>query len=199
MITEIDLLNCPTIFEAVRQRSARTVSGMAAVLQLSYQTVRRLCYEPGTPRSGTLKSIRKVYPFINSARWRRWVYLISKRFDMDVLDELEDLLSTFSIDLDAHVQLADTASESEYKKKHKSKAISFYLHDDHLEALALLSAKLGKSQAQLIRDFIDSMLSTHKDVASKVHPYEPKPALITTLEATEDSILLDMLVSSLPG
>ena len=159
-----DLLNFPTIFDALRSRLSYTIRDMATLLGISYQTARRLCSEPGTPRLSTIKSIRAVFPNINSARWRRWVYLLSNRFNMDVSEELEELLSTGSIELDEYTNLSDLAASEESADSKPGKACSFYLHKYHLDALSLLSCKLGKSQSQILRDHIDSLVSDNKDV-----------------------------------
>lgn len=191
MIEEIDLLNCPTLFDAIRKKSQRSITSMSHILQLSYQTVRRLCSEPGTPRTNTLESVRSIYPFVNSARWRRWVYLISRKFDMDVLEELNDLLNPGSIELDKHVRIADTAAKRDLFLKSKARAVSFYLHEDHIEALSLLAAKLGKSQAQLIRDHIDDLLTKYKDISCIVHHNQPVPQ-DDSVPDSED--ILDLLI-----
>jgi DNA-binding XRE family transcriptional regulator len=174
-----DLLNFPTIFDALRSRLSYTIRDMSNILGISYQTARRLCSEPGTPRLSTIKAIRAVFPNINSARWRRWVYLLANRFTMDVSEELAELLSTGSIELDEYTSLADLAAATESAESKPGKACSFYLHKYHLDALSLLASKFGKSQSQILRDHIDSLVTTNKDVklaldgmisASEIHP-----------------------------
>ncbi len=165
---EQDLLNFPTIFDAVRAKMGYTIRDMSNLLGISYQTSRRLCLEPGTPRLATIKSIKRIFPNINSARWRRWVYLIANRFSMDVSAELEELLSTGVIDIDAYSELADSAAAIDNCEANQGRACSFYLHPNHIRALGLLSAKLGKSQSQIIRDHIEDLLSANKDVSKVI-------------------------------
>ncbi len=165
---EQDLLNFPTIFDAVRARLGYTIRDMSNLLGISYQTSRRLCLEPGTPRLATIKSIKRVFPNINSARWRRWVYLIANRFAMDVSVELEELLSTGVIDIDAYSDMADSAALADSCEANQGRACSFYLHPNHIAAIGLLSSKLGKSQSQIIRDHIEAILSENKDVSQVI-------------------------------
>ena len=156
------------MFEALRATRGLTIRAMSNLLGLSYQTVRRLCIEPGTPRQSTLRGLRKFFPQLNSARWRRWVYLISAKFELDVSDELSQLLSSDSIEIDAYSSLADEAARKAELAEGTGKPCSFYLHDDQLKALAKLSVKLNKSQAQIIRDHIQDLVTQNPDIASSI-------------------------------
>jgi len=136
-----------TLLDLLRNHESLSFTELADKLSMSYQTVRRMCREPGTPRTETIIKLSKSYPGITDSLWRRFSYLSEVPESPNYAKDCQDIINSalHCSDLPGSIKLATGR---------RAKAVSFYLHEEQISALTLLSSILGKSQSQIIRDHI---------------------------------------------
>jgi transcriptional regulator with XRE-family HTH domain/predicted DNA-binding protein len=192
----MELVTSNSLLDALRIVEQLSYSQLAAKLSLSYQTVRRMCTTPGTPRIETLNKLAKVYPGLTDALWRRFSYLCE-------VPELENFEVEAKAIINAALHCQELPGSIKLAAGRRAKAVSFYLHEEHISALTLLSNVLGKSQSQIIRDHINDLTREYlldmtgmdklQDDVSDYEFTEPSDAILSI----EDSEHFDALLGSL--
>lgn len=192
----MELVTSNSLLDAIRITEQLSYSQLATKLSLSYQTVRRMCTSSGTPRIETLNKLSRVYPGLTDALWRRFSYLCE-------VPELENFESEAKAIINSAIHCQELPGSIKLAAGRRAKAVSFYLHEEHISALTLLSNVLGKSQSQIIRDHINDLTREYlldsistalpEDTAADYDFAEPSDEVISV----EDSQHFERLLSSL--
>jgi len=148
-----------TLLDALRVSKSLTIQELALLVDLPYQTVRRLCSSPGAPRNSSMAKLLTVFPGISSLKWRKYARLLKT--------SPEDLLGLVN---SCYTEFTDVNSGNE------SRQVSFYLHEEYIQGLANLSLVMGKSQSHIIRDCIQELMTKHS--LTELDAVDPK--VITT-------------------
>lgn len=133
-----------TLLDALRVSKSLTIQELATLVDLPYQTVRRLCSSPGAPRNSSMSKLLTVFPGISSLKWRKYSRLIKTN-----PEEILGLVTS------CYTEFTDSSLPNE------SRQVSFYLHEEYIQGLADLSLVLGKSQSHIIRDCIQDLMLKH--------------------------------------
>ncbi len=164
----IDLKKSKSLLDALRIKNNLNYLELATQLAMPYQSVRRMCKSTGTPRTETLVKLRLTYPGITDTLWRRFSYLVDTAESIDFLSAAEAILSQACAELEHSNSIDSTMGR-------RAKAVSFYLHEEQIQQLCLLSSVLGKSQSQIIRDYIYELSDTYLKPGSAINKLEETP------------------------
>jgi hypothetical protein len=217
------LSHVPNQLEAYRYITRRNLTVLAAELQMSYNTVRRLCVEYSTPRDTTMEIITDRLPFITPDSWLQWKLLTESALeaehlgDIVLLLEVEAKLRKLIPEEEATppLHLIHECSIETAVKMHNAvkvnKTFSYYLSDLHSEAMDLLGIRFGVTKSELLRLLIDQALVANPDVmealvrsvtgynAQVVVPEpEPEPVDASIISVTSQEEL-EQLVPGIPA
>jgi len=193
----MNLKKSKSLLDAIRISSNLNYLELAEKLRMPYQTTRRMCQSSGTPRLDTLKKLVLTYPGITDNLWRKFSYILEVADDID--------FESSACSLIALAKQRQELPELALNTTRRAKAVSFYLHEEQISELCLLSSILGKSQSQIIREHIYELSSIYlsdSKIILEDHDIqdedfnEPSDAIVP-LPSTEDlDATLDILLDS---
>ena len=197
METSMDLKKSKSLLDALRISSNLNYLELADKLRMPYQTTRRMCQSSGTPRLDTLNKLVLTYPGITDNLWRKFSYILEVADDIDFDAAAQDMLS--------QAKQRQESPKIILNNSRRAKAVSFYLHEEQISELCLLSSILGKSQSQIIREHIyelSSMYLTNSKIVLEDHDIQDEDFIeptdtVVPLPSIEDlDATLDILLDS---